>query len=196
MPAGYSNSGLAFSGPREETDGSYFGPWPDISRPMDHRKWREVNRAVAGFIESLAPGDREHLRVLALDIARGIRSLDPLYDKFCVFSYPRCQDVCCRWATVFYHITDLLFIHALGEKPPPHQTRTSSGGPCLYLGHEGCSLSRVRRPYRCTWYMCELHVECLDSEPPRVQRRVFKTMEEIRRSKELLADFFRRMPAR
>lgn len=159
----------------------------NVSWPMSGEDWREANRALAESLAEISLGQYYRLRTLAENIAIGITLLDPMFDRYCLICYPRCDEVCCEKAEVHYHFTDLLFIHVLGIEPPPYQTRSKPGELCRYLSLKGCVLPRVVRPYLCTWYMCDLHLECFFAERPREQRRILSLMERIRRDKEQLA---------
>ncbi|MDJ0781455.1 MAG: hypothetical protein QNJ22_05755 [Desulfosarcinaceae bacterium] len=103
-------------------------------------------------------------RHCARAIAEVMVSLDPPMTALAQATCPDCVDPCCRRATLWYDLADLLAIGFLGLPWPPGQPMRSVGAPCRYLGPGGCRLARLHRPWICTWYLCPRQRSMLNSD--------------------------------
>ena len=120
-------------------------------------------------------------------IGENLEWLDPIFQRYVEASYHSCQDPCCQATNIFFDRADLLYLHSLPTSIPPTQTRTKSGDPCLYLTGQGCVLSRIHRPYVCTWFMCDLHYQCFGAEKPVIQREIVRRLQKIRHHRQKLS---------
>jgi hypothetical protein len=89
-------------------------------------------------------------------------------------------------------IQDLLFLHTSRQPIPPAQPLHHLKSTCCYLGHRGCTLPRMMRPWICTWYLCPVQKKRLESRGP-VQIEAFnRTVIEIKsHRRELEQEFIR-----
>jgi len=98
-------------------------------------------------------------------IRERIEALDDLMHGLCAATCHCCRDNCCRRATVWYDFKDLLAFH-LGMAPVPgRQLTKATGAPCPHLVSRGCSLTRIQRPFVCTWFICSAQRRILDQWP-------------------------------
>jgi hypothetical protein len=78
---------------------------------------------------------------------------------------PQCKNVCCISKHGYYPFEDLVYLHALGIKPPPLQFRKNDASPCQFLAKTGCTLERSMRPSGCNWYFCDSLLDQLEDTP-------------------------------
>jgi hypothetical protein len=98
------------------------------------------------------------VRETAAQIAGLMTQLDPEMAAMCRVTCPDCRDNCCARATIWYDFKDLLFLYFNALPLPDRQIRKQvrGGSPtCIHLTETGCDLQRLRRPFVCTWYLCE-----------------------------------------
>ncbi len=158
-----------------------------LRHPLDDVEWRRIFGAVGQAVRSAGePG----FRVIAEHIAGLILRLDPLMTSYCRQTCPTCPDPCCNGRKVFFNLTDVVYLAVLGKEAVPGQTRSQAGRPCRYLSGEGCRLSRLLRPYVCTWFLCEAQMALLQAEPVRFQRGITETLTEIRQARLLLESLY------
>lgn len=79
-------------------------------------------------------------------------------EKVCSHTCVYCEDICCIRATIWFDFKDLLYIYFALNKFPAFQIIKNSSGrrekACCHFSKKGCVLSRVERPFVCTWYFC------------------------------------------
>jgi hypothetical protein len=141
--------------------------------------WEHANHTVASFLR------RYHSRLdrakyLAAEIKQGLTSIFPLMEEFCLRTCPQCHEPCCRRARVWTDFKDLLFMHLAGIQTPPHQIIRDRWYRCCFLGDAGCRLSRLSRPWICTWYICPSQTAMLRVKSRSIQSVYRKTVEHIR----------------
>jgi hypothetical protein len=107
----------------------------------------------------------QKVRELALKIKTGIESINPLIQQNTQKICPDCKDVCCISKHGYYNYEDLVYIHALGLKPPDYEFGRSDPEPCQFLSEKGCSLERPFRPSGCNWYFCDSLLENIEKSP-------------------------------
>jgi hypothetical protein len=155
--------------------------WEESSRsrrPLTDSGWRDFFRSLDG---ALSDTTRAALFEHSARIRRAIEELDPMMDRYCAQTCPWCRDPCCTASRVAYNLNDMVYLFGLGLALPVGQTREHEGAPCRYWLSSGCALPRILRPYVCTWFFCEPHMERFFEEPACVQRHVIQTLQEIRR---------------
>lgn len=91
--------------------------------------------------------------------------MDALADLTCT----RCPEPCCLRASVYFDLTDLIYLHLNGTRVPDRQLRETAGQTCRYLTTRGCGLERSRRPWACTWYLCPTQTGRLTTEGRRAE---------------------------
>ena len=101
------------------------------------------------YYQDLAPAIQ-----IARDIRNRLESIFGTLDDLGRITCPKCPDVCCLSANPWYDLRDLIFLH-LNQLPIPRtQTIPGTKDTCCYISHRGCTLSRIIRPWICTWYLC------------------------------------------
>ncbi len=94
------------------------------------------------------------VRNLAIQIAENIDNLGAFLQKHTAVVCPECDSVCCINRHSYHAFDDIVYIHAIGEKIPLHNSAFDDSVPCQFLGKRGCTIARSLRPYRCNWYFC------------------------------------------
>jgi hypothetical protein len=90
-----------------------------------------------------------------------LKALFPILDDLCINSCPWCPEPCCLKAKVWFDFKDLLFLHFNHLPIPLAQPITNMNTTCRYVSHRGCVLSRIARPWICTWYLCPVQTAIL-----------------------------------
>lgn len=154
-------------------------PW------ADEQSWREAGIAVAALCSAL--GEREAaIRKIAGKISQCYQKLEDPMERLCGASCSSCQEVCCLRATLWYDLSDLLFIQLISAALPARQIYRLPTGACCNLGEAGCRLPRWRRPFICSWYLCGAQQAALRAVPER--QRPTEHIEQLRElRKQLLA---------
>ena len=94
------------------------------------------------------------VRDIAADISADIEHLSVFIQKHTPVVCPDCSRVCCINRHSYPAYDDVLYLYARGEIIPRYTAGLDDYAPCQFLGHMGCSIPRVLRPYRCNWYFC------------------------------------------
>ena len=128
--------------------------------PFHTVPWQEADqwKGVSYFFENIFKRfsyDQIHgLKALTHEIDRAYGELDIAMDGLCHGVCPACPDNCCARAQVYYDFKDLAFYYARFSTLPGKQLVRPRKEACPMLGPSGCRLSRNRRPFLCTWYLC------------------------------------------
>ena len=154
-------------------------PWG--SRPA----WQEANRSIDVHIHryraKLGPAV-----VIAREIRCRLWSNFPALNELCMATCRYCPEPCCLTASPWYDFRDLLFLHLNPLEVPRSQPIHNNTDICCYLGPRGCGLSRVTRPWICTWYLCPTQKENLKKRNRRAWEHFNRTFSEIKRGREQL----------
>lgn len=156
-------------------------PWEESNRsrrPMTDSGWRDFFR---GLDRNLNDAARTALSEHSGRIRQAIEELDGVMDRYCAETCPRCLDPCCAALRVCFNVNDMVYLAGLGVALPLGQTREYDGAPCRYWLSSGCALPRILRPYVCTWFFCEPHMERFFQESAWFQRHLIGILQEIRR---------------
>ena len=85
-------------------------------------------------------------------------SLSRPMDELCAVTCIHCQDICCKKATIWFDFKDLLYLYfAFGRLPDTQISKNKDRVghcQCCHFSNTGCLLSRLERPFVCTWYLC------------------------------------------
>ena len=122
-------------------------PW---STPAE---WRAVNQAFNHLIQRHDPLFTP-TRAIAFRLADRLDSLFFTTERLCRSTCRFCPAPCCEKAWAWFDFKDLLFMHLRGIEIPGSQALSAPGDRCRYLGHRGCRLPRIMRPWVGTWYVC------------------------------------------
>ena len=102
---------------------------------------------------------------LADNISSRIIDISPFIQQATKNTCPACKDVCCISKHGYYNFEDLVYIHALGLKPPSPDFGRCDTEPCRFLTSHGCSIERQFRPSGCNWYICEALFDYMENRP-------------------------------
>ena len=125
-------------------------PWTDPA---------EFNRVLSAlsFLDSRLGPKLDPVRETACCIRNSLENADSGIDRLCQASCPECQDNCCKRATIWYDLKDLIYLYfGLAHLPECQISRinTTEEKYCSCLTPKGCELPRTERPFVCTWYFC------------------------------------------
>jgi len=109
--------------------------------------------------------DLEKVRIVAGKIKEGFKKINSFVQQGTSRVCPWCRDVCCISKHGYYTFEDLVYLHALGLKPPDLQFGRKDSEPCQFLTPDGCSLERPVRPSGCNWYFCEALFDVIEKMP-------------------------------
>ena len=111
-------------------------------------------------------GDHLHeVKGLAQTIKIRFEKISPLIQQTTRTVCPHCADVCCISKHGFYNFEDMVYLCALGVKPPSIGPARNDSDPCRFLTENGCSMERAVRPSGCNWYFCDPLLEVIEKRP-------------------------------
>lgn len=115
------------------------------------------------------PETFSRIRAVTLEITSIVEKLSPIAQKVCWETCVSCKDVCCKRATIWYDIKDLLYLYCSGNSVPKRQIQKKDiNGElvCPNFTVKGCALPRTQRPFVCSWYFCTSQKEYLEKNNP------------------------------
>ena len=107
----------------------------------------------------------QKVKELAQKILDGFEKISPLIQKSTEKVCPECRNVCCISKHGYYLFEDLVYLYALGLRPPDCEFGRKETDPCQFLSNNGCSTERPFRPSGCTWYFCDSLLEYIEKRP-------------------------------
>jgi hypothetical protein len=113
------------------------------------------------------------VRKLSIQVAEDIEHLGVFLERHTAVVCPECTSVCCINRHSYHAFDDRVYIYAIGEKIPLHNSVLDDSGPCQFLGQLGCTIARSLRPYRCNWYFCSPLLADITSRNSNRQYRLF-----------------------
>ena len=136
-------------------------------RDLDCRDQNIYKQAVH-YLEEIFDnhGNRlQKVKEIAQRIKNEIEKISPFIQQPTQIVCPDCKDVCCINKHGYYNYEDLVYIHALGLKPPDYKFGRKDSDPCQFLSESGCSLERPFRPSDCNWYFCDSLLDRMEKMP-------------------------------
>ncbi len=158
-------------------------PW----RSLD--QWHEANWSVDYLIKLHGP-QLNPLATVVHDIKATLDLIFPMLDDLCAYTCPWCPDPCCLTATVWFDLSDLLFMHLTGQEVPPSQPQQDLKISCRYIGPRGCTLPRIGRPWICSWYLCDSQLNKLRKKDPISQDTFGKAIQDIKAKRKEMEEAF------
>ena len=160
-------------------------PWNSIAA------WKEANHSLNFLIQrNLSELDRA--MTSAQKVQTRLASIFLILDDLCKATCPWCPDPCCLTAKVWIDFIDLLFLHLGGHQIPPEQLLPNLKKVCRYWSLKGCILSRMTRPWVCTWYLCPTQKANLRQKNRHTQDKFIRLIEAVKAGrKEMEAEFVR-----
>jgi len=118
-------------------------------------------------------------------IRQSFESLSQPMDDLCTATCINCQDICCKKATIWFDFKDLLYLYFAFDRLPDAQIlknkdHTDDHFHCGHFSATGCLLSRLERPFVCTWYLCPDQKRMLMSKND-VNNEVVETISHIKK---------------
>jgi hypothetical protein len=107
----------------------------------------------------------QEVKGLARKIKITFEKISPLIQQTTRTECPHCAEVCCIGKHGFYNYEDLVYLCALGLKPPSIGPARNAFDPCRFLTENGCSMERSVRPSGCNWYFCGPLLEVIEKRP-------------------------------
>ena len=128
------------------------------------------------------------------ELWKKIGAVSPFIQDATASVCPACQKVCCISVHGYYDYNDLIYIYALGLRPPRYEEGMNRTDPCQFLSPDGCGLERSARPFRCNWYFCRSLILHMEDGPARPYRQFVNRLQEVIDLRRLMLDeFFRRV---
>jgi hypothetical protein len=103
----------------------------------------------------------------------------PLIENYAKEICPKCKDVCCKQKHGVFRESDILYLSALANDVPLYDEGRPPEGPCQFMGPTGCARPRWLRPFKCTWYFCDLMLEAMNEGPQKNNRRFIAKLDEM-----------------
>ena len=158
-------------------------PW------ASEEEWTQVVLSMSKTIAAHSDLESETatIRTLSKQIIQVYKDLEPILERACLASCPTCPDVCCRRATVWYDLKDLLTIFLNTGGFPDNQISRRDDNSCCNLTPSGCRLKRSERPFICTWYICPEQKKLMEGLPQSDRgRTLFGAVNQIKILREAL----------
>ena len=109
-------------------------------------------------------------RELALEIRETFHLVSPFIEKHTLLVCPDCEKVCCADKHGRYDSDDLLFLNSLGVESSQNGPECNEEGSCRYIMEKGCSLQRWMRPFRCTFFFCDVLLKSIEDDNAKLYR--------------------------
>lgn len=153
--------------------------------------WQEANRSIDIHIHRY-PAELGPAVTIAREVRSRLASLFPFLNNLCTTTCRCCPEFCCLTASPWYDFRDLLFLHLNLLEIPKSQPIHDYKDTCRYLSPRGCTLSRITRPWICTWYLCPTQTANIKNRNRRQWETINQTVSSIKIGREQLeAEFIR-----
>ncbi len=120
----------------------------------------------------------------ANQIRHRLEEISGAVEKLCFHTCGHCEDICCIRASIWFDFKDLLYIFfGLNKFPASQIIKTASGNgkrACCHFSEKGCMLSRLERPFVCTWYFCPEQKEYLIRHHQKTKQTIDQSLKEIK----------------
>lgn len=166
----------------------YALPWSTLPQ------WQAAHQVIDDTIFDYRD-DLQHLFDLADSMGARLKAVGRHMTDLCSQTCPECQQICCRYAHVYFDFKDLLYLHFGPGEWPAAQTLNTEQPYCQYLGQTGCCLPRSLRPFICTWYICPAQSACLEKMAPSVGVFLRNSLKALKTGREQLQHDYVRITA-
>ncbi|MBM4140529.1 MAG: hypothetical protein FJ242_03400 [Nitrospira sp.] len=138
-----------------------------FDRSLNYQDQDTYNQILSNVEVIFQKHDDELQRVkeIAQMIREGIEEISPFIQQCTEIVCPACKNICCSNKHGYYNQEDLVYIHALGLKPPDFEFGKKESDPCQFFSMTGCALERSVRPSGCNWYFCESLLDYMEMRP-------------------------------
>jgi len=169
---------------------------PDLAPPWrTSETWHEANQSVANHLK-LYRSQLKRLETSILEIKGRMEHIFSMLDELCNNTCPWCPTPCCLSAMVWFDFRDLLSLHLRGKGIPPSQPMSNIKETCCYLGPRGCSLSRICRPWICSWYLCDTQLAYIRKKDFEAQTEFEQDMQAVKTQRKAMEKEFIRIVTR
>ena len=141
--------------------------WQIVNRDLDYL----IRRYHDALIDAVT---------MARDMEARLGSIFSLLDDLCSVTCPWCPNPCCLSAEAWIDFKDLLFLHLGGHPVPDKQLRSNLQKVCRYWRPKGCALSRMSRPWICTWYLCPTQKAILGRKSSRIRDKFSRDIQAVK----------------
>ena len=137
-----------------------------LVREMNHQNRTTHDRAICHLKEIFRNHSQQlqNVKNIARKIKDGIDGISPFIQQNTGEVCPVCKEVCCIRKHGYYNYEDLVYLNALGLRPPEYKFGGEDSDPCRFLSESGCSLERPFRPSGCNWYFCDPLLEHMEKQ--------------------------------
>jgi len=146
-------------------------------------EWNQVVLSIKR-VDGLYGGKLDRVYDTAIKIRQKFEELSGPTGEICSHTCVYCEDVCCVRATIWYDLKDLLYIYfGLNTFPESQIIKKLKGNRqriCCHLSEKGCMLSRIERPFVCTWYFCSVQKKYLALHHYKTKESVDKILMDIK----------------
>ena len=154
--------------------------------------WREANRSIDNLTQRYSV-ELSSAVAAAVSLRVRLESIFSLLDDLCRETCPRCPDPCCLRASPWFDFRDLIFLHLNTLSIPFRQTIETMKTTCCYASARGCTLTRIFRPWICTWYLCSVQTANLNSRRSNMRTDLTLAVNEIKVLRKKIEDKFIRV---
>lgn len=116
---------------------------------------------------------------IAEKLRRLLIETSPFIEQYTREVCPACTNVCCKQKHGVFRERDILYLNALANDVPLHDESRPPEGPCQFMCPTGCARPRWLRPFKCTWYFCDLMLEAMKEGPQRENRHFIEALREM-----------------
>lgn len=154
--------------------------------------WQEVNRGIDDLIQRHS-GKLGSAAALASLVRIRLESIFNLLNDLCIETCSRCPDPCCLRASPWFDFRDLIFLHLNTLEIPIGQPIEAFNQTCCYYSPHGCTLSRIFRPWICTWYLCPVQTVNLKNRRAHQRKDIAFAINEIKAYRKEMEEMFIRV---
>jgi len=151
--------------------------------------WREANDSIEHLVVRHV-NELPKARGLAQSILIEMFGVFMEMNRLCSDTCPKCNEPCCRVATLWFDYKDLIFLHLNSLGIAAAQPVDHYGDICRYLGERGCNLRREERPFICTLYLCPAQTSRLRRKSRLFYREFNMKLSVIKNRRKKLEDEF------
>jgi len=105
-------------------------------------------------------------------------------ENVCSHTCLYCEDICCKRATIWFDLKDLLYIYFGLNRFPVSQMIKKKGGTqekaCCHFSEKGCTLERIDRPFVCIWYFCPAQTKHMLFHHEKIKKTIDQGLNEIK----------------
>lgn len=155
-----------------------FIPWQSAE------EWQETRQFIH-TIDKVNKNDFGQIYTFAASARKLFEEISSPMDDICSAVCVKCRDICCEKATIWYDFKDLLYLYFAFNTLPESQItknikKDGSTSHCTHLTETGCALSRLKRPFVCTWYICSAQKQFISSGAQKDHSQIQSKIEKIK----------------